>query len=103
MYVIVKLLLYLWSELLSSPYTLLSFYCTTTTNALHYIKAWFISLHVVYIAQMVYLIADGLSDINMTHMIYVYVYLYMFLENVLGTHHASTHGGLFALGDKMLD
>ena len=35
--------------------------------------------------------------------VYLYLYLYLNWQNVLGTHHASAHGGSFDLIVKMLD
>ena len=32
----------------------------------------------------------------------LYLYLYVYWQNVLGTHHASAHGGSFGLVVKML-
>ena len=44
-----------------------------------------------------------LLHLHLVNQLYIYLYLYLNWQNVLGTHHASAHGGSSDLIVKMLD
>ena len=44
-----------------------------------------------------------LNEVTQGTGLLVLLYLYVYWQNVLGTHHASAHGGSFGLVVKMLD